>query len=302
MSSQSASRHNVPSLGYSIRPALSSNSAAALLDAVLTSDQSTSGIMAQSKHLFIAIDYGTKTLAVASRIAKPGETAELAQVCDITFHGKEDYAPQKVAWDDDGKFLWGWELDDAIKKGFSREKVIELWKLLLYKDHRTSAIAERVKEQLLLYGKSIDQLLEEHMRALLQATMDHIKRQVQTPKNIDSMPTKVFMSVPQMWKLPADLQMATAAKKAGIAYVELVFEPQAAAGYYLYFLKNNMDQLTPGDVLLMADIGGGTGDFNSYEFTTGKVAGAEARLKLVGDPKGWFSDPRHTAHLADCTR
>ena len=81
--------------------------------------------------------------------------------------------------------------------------------------------------------------------------------------------------------------MTKAAKDAEISYVELVYEPQCAAAYYLHNVEDSMPkQLVVGDELLIADIGGGTGDFVSYRLKSDCEDGAKVGLKIAKDAKG----------------
>lgn len=81
--------------------------------------------------------------------------------------------------------------------------------------------------------------------------------------------------------------MTLAAKAAGFEYVELVYEPQSAAAYNMHAIEDGMHQhVKLGDVLLVADLGGGTGDFVSYEFCDEGSAGAKVRLKTIGEATG----------------
>lgn len=90
-----------------------------------------------------------------------------------------------------------------------------------------------------------------------------------------------------MWKAPANRRMTQAAKEAGIPLVELVYEPQCAAAYYTYnlkFLKHSPMEV--GEVLIVADIGGGTGDFVSYEIRSDGEDGAKVQLRDTGKAEG----------------
>ena len=100
---------------------------------------------------------------------------------------------------------------------------------------------------------------------------------------------QLFLSIPQMWKAPANRIMVNAAENAGVEYVELVYEPQCAAAYYTYYIKDEIPKdLTAGDVILVADIGGGTGDFVSYECAQDSSAGAKVGLRVVGNARGKY--------------
>ena len=92
-----------------------------------------------------------------------------------------------------------------------------------------------------------------------------------------------------MWNPPAALQMQKAAKAAGIPLVELVFEPQCAAAYFTHNIGQILpEQLLPGQILSIADVGGGTGDFVSYKVMTECSSGASVGLKLARPSIGRF--------------
>lgn len=130
---------------------------------------------ADARKLLLSCDYGTKTLAMAYRITSPGEEAHVTKVHDVKFDRKTS-APQQVAWGPDGTFYWGYGVDKALQaKLIQSESVVEQFKLLLYKDHATSDIAERVTEQLRRAGRTLHDLLTEHLRAILQDARKFMK-------------------------------------------------------------------------------------------------------------------------------
>lgn len=98
------------------------------------------------------------------------------------------------------------------------------------------------------------------------------------------MPIELFLSVPQMWTAPANLHMVQAAKAAGISRVELVYEPQCAAAFFTHAVQPR--NLAVHNVILIADIGGGTGDFVSYECRSNLGDGAKVGLQLIGEAEG----------------
>lgn len=81
--------------------------------------------------------------------------------------------------------------------------------------------------------------------------------------------------------------MVNAARAAGASWVDVVYEAQSAVGYYVAFLqKCRPGALLPGDVVLVADLGGGTGDFGLYQLKEGSDAGATVTLECLGKLKG----------------
>lgn len=91
----------------------------------------------------------------------------------------------------------------------------------------------------------------------------------------------MLISVPQMWIPPSNEKMTRAAELAGISNASLVYEPQCAAALVAHrSLRDHSRARQPelGDVFLVVDPGGGTGDFNSYEVTGGVTAGAQVSI------------------------
>lgn len=258
--------------------------------------------------LFLSIDYGTKTLSLAHRFLKPGEKPTFDNVRTLELSRGRAYAPQIAVWAKDGTFYWGHELATILKLGqkegeFDRDEVIELWKLLLYKEHSQSALVKRITAQLKAQGKTLQQLISTHLAAIVQAAKERLKGSANlanfefTLQELDDMEVDVFLSVPQMWEAPANREMTEAAQTAGINYVELVYEPQCAAAYWALSVNNDPRQLAKGDVLIIADIGGGTGDFVSYEFGNHGSFGAKMCLATVEKPEG---KAIHVVHRRSC--
>ncbi|KAI7464721.1 hypothetical protein KC357_g7851 [Hortaea werneckii] len=217
--------------------------------------------------MFLSIDYGTKTLSVAFRFLRPNELPNLTNVITLELSKNEQLQPQIVAWAADGTFHWGSELDSRVKstdpdESIPAEDVIGLWKLVLYKQHKDSDMGRRVISKLKKAGKTLSQLLTTHFSAIVTKSREALKCDSRvmldfSDEQIDSMEIEVFISVPQMWKAPANRFMAQSAKDAGLR-----------------------------DVLIIADIGGGTGDFVSYEFGGSGDNGAKMPLSIVGNPEG----------------
>ncbi|KAI7495508.1 hypothetical protein KC367_g7271 [Hortaea werneckii] len=246
--------------------------------------------------MFLSIDYGTKTLSVAFRFLRPNELPNLTNVITLELSKNEQLQPQILAWTADGTFHWGAELDSRVKStdpdnSIAAEDVIDLWKLVLYRQHKDSDMGKRVLSKLKKAGKTLSQLLTTHFSAIVAKSRESLKCDSRvmlefSDEQIDSMEIEVFISVPQMWKAPANRFMTQSAKDAGFKYVELVYEPHCAAAYYANNIMNTPSQLSKGDVLIIADIGGGTGDFVSYEFGGSGDNGAKMPLSIVGNPEG----------------
>lgn len=63
----------------------------------------------------------------------------------------------------------------ALKRKFIKaEDVIELWKLLLYKDHESSDIVEQIETQ--LGDHTVEDLIREHFKAIIEEAKENLKR------------------------------------------------------------------------------------------------------------------------------
>lgn len=69
--------------------------------------------------ILFSMDYGTKTLSLAYRLAKPGESPSATNVFDIHFSEREYFAPQAAAWAEDGTFYWGYVSHSKITLTFN---------------------------------------------------------------------------------------------------------------------------------------------------------------------------------------
>lgn len=103
-------------------------------------------------------------------------------------------------------------------------------------------------------------------------------------EKVDELPMELFVSVPQMWKgrsnqimlqaaregqkmwyADEDLTALQAGRAAHVERVELVYESRSAAAWAAEELITE-GQLNEGDCMVVADIGGGTGDVRIQQF------------------------------------
>lgn len=171
------------------------------------------------------------------------------------------------------------------------KNVIKLWKLLLYKPYQNSNLVKRIKKQLADLKIDLVELIAVHLNHVIQDAKKVVKQSILIGGNFkegaDSLPTKVFLSVPQMWKPPANRIMLQAAKRADIGPVELVYEPVCAAAFYTYDKHGSLHpEHALGYEILVCDIGGGTADYLRMRYSSGFQAGAKAKFKCVGVAKG----------------
>ncbi len=90
-----------------------------------------------------------------------------------------------------------------------------------------------------------------------------------------------------------NLIITKAAIRAGAYHVQLVYEPQCAAAYFTEKVKKGVPKwFVIGDTLLIADLGGGTGDFVLYRFVEDSTAGAKITLRLISSRGQYISTVR----------
>lgn len=167
---------------------------------------------------------------------------------------------------------------------------MELWKLALYPDHKSAAITQAVNNKLKRLNKSsVEDLIKDHLKAIkpeLEAKITEALPFHYTGA-LDTLTMEVFLSVPQMWTVESNKVMIDAARAAGFQRVELVFEPHCAMGCFGALVQLRLpDVLQAGDIVHVADAGGGTADFVSYRVDVSNGYGANMVLNVAQAPKG----------------
>lgn len=235
-----------------------------------------------TKTVHISIDYGTTKIAVAFWIGVPGTQPLDTEIADVKFPG-DATSPQKLAFKN-GKCHQGHELEEMLRKGkLKQEDVIDYLKVLFYKSHESSDFAERALLQLRQHAHilelhedaPVDELKIQALAMQLKCLMRGVEQAIEndgeqhfrhTREEIRACPRRIFISVPGMWTPAGNRCMTEAAKKAGLAQVDLVWEPQAAAAYWLQKTKVSGEGIyRAGDMIQVLDVGGGTSDTIAYE-------------------------------------
>ncbi|KAF5866505.1 hypothetical protein ETB97_011390 [Aspergillus alliaceus] len=166
--------------------------------------------------------------------------------------------------------MWGYEvpLDSDPVRWF---------KLLLLKDEdmeketRSSDFVILGRNMLRETGRSAVELISEYLRLLWAHTIQSISKS-RGEELVEVLRFHVVITVPAIWQGYARQGMQEAVKKAGIlahrpaGETKLTFvpEPEAAA---LATLSEPGRQISPGDVYVICDAGGGTVDLISYKVT-----------------------------------
>lgn len=236
---------------------------------------------------------------MACRIYDPDDPVTINEIRSIKFEQHEETSPQVIGV---GKiineqikeraFYWGHQVKPALDRGdLQPENIVRLWKLLLYKPFQNAPLVKRLKAQLKRLKVDLVELISLHLQNVISDAKDFIKASPviggKFVEAVDTLPVKVFLSVPLMWKAPANRTMLEAAKRADLGFVELVHEPECAAAYYTHRIADNpQPEHVPGYELIICDIGGGTGDFVTMQYQSLLCDGAKVKLAALDRTTG----------------
>ncbi|EME83776.1 uncharacterized protein MYCFIDRAFT_172851 [Pseudocercospora fijiensis CIRAD86] len=263
---------------------------------------------------FISADFGTTKLMVTYWVGKPGVPPEPSAARDVRLGAHADHTTSRIALEkqDDGTYrlLWGKytlvtvtdavasemaaqsrryvseraELEKAIEAGtVSAENIIEQLKLSIYRAHSDNYIADTAERRLKACGFDAETVLQELFRQILQKSLSSMSEDwfIGFSKEVrSSMPTVLFISVPEAWDPPENRIMSQAAKKTGLVdRVQLVYEAHASAAFYFDQLKNNGQALyLAGEQFILLDAGGGTTDGIRLQQKSDSNDGAAVKL------------------------
>lgn len=134
---------------------------------------------------------------------------------------------------DHGRFVWGYEAKRLIEAGTLKEhNHLSLLKLALYSDANTSPIQLETRQKLDQMGKTLEEVLEQTLTVFIEYAKENIKKHAHN-HNIDTLPTDLFITVPQVWTPVANRKMTMAATLAGADSIRLVYEPECAAAFVI---------------------------------------------------------------------
>ncbi|KAM3494059.1 hypothetical protein MY3957_002655 [Beauveria namnaoensis] len=214
-----------------------------------------------AKRLVVAIDFGTTYSGIAycfpdlppdgklTAIRKwPGTHVQAAKVPTIVKYDKNDW----------GKYEWGTLLKSAEDHIVGIKLLLDPSQKLPWHVPPTDLDATM---KLLPPFKTPKNVATDFMRSLKAHGMSQIATNL-AQDALDLFQVEYVMSVPAVWSDAAKNATLEAAKAAGISPVTLIKEPEAAA---LYSIRQLDAFLTPGDVIVICDAGGGTVDLISYE-------------------------------------
>jgi len=91
----------------------------------------------------------------------------------------------------------------------------------------------------------------------------------------------------QVWKSPSNKKMADAGEDAGAHRVELIEESRTSLAFFAdRLVRLTEDHLKFGEVIVVADIGGGTAEVLSFERKSDPNTGAQVKLHQIGRADG----------------
>ncbi|SMY21653.1 unnamed protein product [Zymoseptoria tritici ST99CH_1A5] len=221
----------------------------------------------------MTIDWGTGHSTIAYAMFRDGVRVSDPTTVMIEDAGFEE--PAMATWLDDGTFVHGHALqaianDDADVS----DRIITLFKLPLSNRPGAREVTARVQDVLEELGKEYEQLLEDHLRAVVSDGKKHIKimernrgAHVLTVQQLDEMlnELRVRITVPDSWTPNARYRMQSAASNSGLRHVVLASESKAVIAYLVdkaahEIVNPLIAAFRQGDIIITADIGCGTAD------------------------------------------
>lgn len=125
----------------------------------------------EEEAIILSIYYGTSNLALSFREVTYNQDRSLKSTNaprPLKIGGQFDVAPQEVAWNAQGDFVWGHEIQKEIDEGhLLADDVITLFKLWLYRELRTNEQRQQIELQLKKNNKSMRDLLEAHFKGIM---------------------------------------------------------------------------------------------------------------------------------------
>lgn len=259
----------------------------------------------KSKELKIAIDFGTVYSTVAFRLfnLKNGQPSiDTSKVTTESLHKVlfpgDDQVRSQIAWHHKKKvWLWGWEVDDSIQKGGIQEKSrIEFIKLGFVDSEHTKYRYDLIKKKLHdLPTECPDRTVEaihfiffEKLFGFTKAYIERTFRRSYGTTIFEEAYVTCIICVPVMWSASVKRRMLTIAQQTALPNPEFISEPEAALTFIIHEkLQDHTEDecdtvltVPEEEAVLVADIGGGTGDFMTYGYRP-----AGRKLKIVPGKK-----------------
>lgn len=202
----------------------------------------------------------------------------------------ESKVPSRLVYDGEGEITaWGFESPGA--DGVN----MEWFKLAIVPDQdlpaylQDSAKLAETRKQLRDLKTSATRVIQQY----IEKVWTHSKREIRNgvgDRDFDSMPIHVVITIPAIWGNQAIDMMKDAASSsilqsgsAGLTTYEFLSEPEAAVQAYAQKLQL---KLAENDIVMVADLGGGTADIISYQkIGKGEKSYLQLREAAPGDGK-----------------
>jgi len=220
-----------------------------------------------------------------------------------------------VRYNEAGQFEEGQDLIEQTDEGLLGESdCLRFSKLALQPNHATKAIHEKVAAHTARVNKKPQDIFVDYLNAIVKKAKAYIKGT--SYGNVDDIPLELFISTPQIWAPSTNRAMTEAGKRIA-SKCAIVPEPLCAAAFVLNDEINvgsqSQTNVTLGmdDLVLVADLGGGTADlvlfrlcsslFNGPNFTldvvrpaTGNLAGATQTNRNF---EKWVKDAKFNGNM-----
>ncbi|KJX97163.1 hypothetical protein TI39_contig541g00010 [Zymoseptoria brevis] len=241
----------------------------------------------------LGIDYGTSCDKVAFQLKHLGQLDKTVKI--LLFDGSELELPAHVAWHD-GKFFCGWELEEMIRdQKIPVKSVIQFLKMAIHDEsgnvplEQRSLLSKHIFSQLKAAGKTLQETLDAHMKAILAAVQFALRqspyfRLLAADTSTVEINFLARLSVPQQWTTQGCQMMVNAAAAAGLEPVDVVSEPQCSLAELLN-VANQSDfglelcKLKKGSQIVVNDLGCGTSDVVLYELLDDMGIGSRLQAK-----------------------
>lgn len=197
--------------------------------------------------------------------------------------------PSRLHYDDQD-VVTGWGYEDPNRGA----RTLEWFKLALVPAEqlplhlRDSAKLKQTVMEIRKLGIDATMVMAQYMERITTHALREIKDSIGR-RDFDSTPFHVVITIPAIWGNQEVEKMKSAAassilqsRPAGLTSHEFLSEPEAAVQAYA---KKLQDKLRLGEIVMVLDLGGGTGDAICYEKVGGKDCYLELKEAVPGDGK-----------------
>jgi len=236
----------------------------------------------------LAIDMGTTSTTVAYQVCAVKD--DLPPIHVARLHDMEYESPMIVRYNEVGQFEEGPGLISQLDNGLlGEDDCLRFSKLALQPNTETKAIHEKVVAHTRRVGKKPQDIFVDYLASIIRRAKASIK--ATSYGNIDDVPLELFISTPQIWAPSTNLAMIEAGKRIAVKCA-IVPEPLCAAASVLNDQINIGSQsgtnvvLGVDDLVLVADLGGGTADIVVFKLCSSPSDGLNFSLEVVKPATG----------------